>query len=290
MGFRTIVITSRSKLDYKMDYLVIRTEQKTKRIFLDEISILMIESTAVSLTAYLLAELTKKKIKVIFCDEKHNPAAELSSLYGNYNSSRRIQTQAKWNVETKDLVWAEIVRAKIAHQAAILPDALMEQKLLLTSYLDQVLPGDPTNREAHAAKVYFNGLFGLSFSRSDTNLINAALDYGYTILLSAFNREVVSCGYITDLGIFHRNMFNSFNLSCDLMEPFRPLIDRKVKELNLMQFEKEEKMAILNILNEKIRIDDTEQYVMNAIHIYTLSVLRAMEENDVAHLKFPDYE
>lgn len=130
----------------------------------------------------------------------------------------------------------------------------------------------------------------MSFSRSDDNVINAALNYGYSILLSAFNREISMCGYLTQIGIFHDNMFNSFNLSCDFMEPFRPFVDRLVLKLNLDKFEHEEKIKIVNVLNETIKINGQNQYIANAIHIYTLSLFDALLENDVSKIKNPAYE
>ena len=94
---------------------------------------------------------------------------------------------------------------------------------MLAKYAAEVQPGDVTNREGHAAKVYFNALFGLSFKRGDKTFLNGALNYGYAVILSAFNREIVANGMNTQLGIAHKNEFNAFNLSCDLMEPFRIL-------------------------------------------------------------------
>lgn len=290
MGFRTVVINSRAKLDYKMDYLVVRTEDKVSRIHLSEIAVLIIESTAVSMTAYLLAELTEKKIKVIFCDEKRNPKAELSSLYGGYDTSRKVREQIKWQQVRKDIVWAEIVRAKIAGQLSNLPENADEARGLLSSYMSEIKPKDSTNREAHAAKVYFNALFGMDFSRSEDNIINAALNCGYGILLSAFNREIVSQGYITQLGIFHDNVFNQFNLSCDLMEPFRPFVDRIVIDLSHEKFEHEEKMALVDVLNISVTIGGQKQFLGNAIHLYSLSIFDALADNDVAKIKFPAYE
>ena len=91
--------------------------------------------------------------------------------------------------------------------------------------------GDATNREGHAAKVYFNALFGMDFTRTAENSINAALNYGYSLLLSTCTREIAINGYITQLGLFHDNMFNPFNLAFDLMEPFRPLVDNLIKQM-----------------------------------------------------------
>lgn len=290
MSWRIVTVKSKSKLDYKMDYLVVRSEERTSRIHLSEISVLMIESTAVSLTAYLLSELSKRKIKVIFCDEKGNPSAEVFNLYGSHDTSRKIRDQIQWNGETKKLVWAEIVRSKIQGQLSNLPESHVEARALLHTYITEIQPGDPTNREAHAAKVYFNALFGMDFSRSDDHIINAALNYGYGILLSAFNREIVSCGYLTTLGIFHDNMFNHFNLSCDFMEPFRPFVDRMVSTLRFTKFDHEEKLQMVDILNQNVRIHEQNHFMNNAIRIYTLSVLEALNTNDVSLIRKPAYE
>ncbi len=111
---------------------------------------------------------------------------------------------------------------------------------LIRSYLGQIELYDATNREGHAAKVYFNAVFGMDFTRSAECPENAALNYGYGIILSAFNREITACGYLTQLGIFHSNMFNHYNLSCDLMEPFCVLIDRRVRSMALSTFESSE--------------------------------------------------
>ena len=230
MSWRTVVISSRCKLDLKMGCMVIRGEE-TARIYLDEIAILLIENPAVSLTGCLLEALIEKKIRVIFCDGKRSPLAELTPYHGSHDSSRKIRQQAAWDNDIKAMIWTDIVSEKIRKQTDFLDELeLSSEASLLRSYLGQVELYDTTNREGHAAKVYFNGVFGMDFTRSEDNATNAALNYGYGIVLSAFNREVTACGYLTQLGIFHSNMFNHYNLSCDLMEPFRILVDRKVKE------------------------------------------------------------
>lgn len=145
---------------------------------------------------------------------------------------------------------------------------------------------DVANREGHAAKVYFNALFGLDFTRTEDNTINAALNYGYSIILSAFTREIVSNGYLTQLGIFHDNMFNQFNLASDFMEPFRVLVDREVFGMNLVKFEHEEKMQLVNLLNYEVKIDSKMQYVNNAIKIYCKSIFDALNEDDSSLIRF----
>jgi len=241
MSWRTVIITNQSKLDYRMGYLVVRG-QDTKRILIDEISIIVLENPMITLTGYLIEKMTEKKIKVVFCDSKRNPVAELLPHHGSHDSSAKIRTQIAWSDEIKGIIWREIVSEKIRKQAGFLREInKAEEASLLESYLGQVELLDTTNREGHAAKVYFNALFGMDFTRSAESPINAALNYGYSIILSAFNREISANGYLTQLGIFHNNMFNHFNLGSDLMEPFRIMVDRSVKKYNPTVFEKEEK-------------------------------------------------
>ncbi len=285
MSWRTIVISKRAKLDYQMGYMVVRTEEITK-IHLGEIATVLIESTAVSLTTSLLAELSKKKIKVIFCDEKRNPSSELISYYGSHDTSNKVRKQVQWNQNIKESVWTEIVTEKIRKQKELLEFLGKDESELLNGYLQEIHWNDETNREGHAAKVYFNALFGLNFTRTADNHINAALNYGYSIILSTFTREVTANGYITQLGLFHDNMFNQFNLASDLMEPFRPLVDREVFFMNLSQFEHDEKMQLVNILNTEVRIDGKIQYINNAIKIYCKSVFDALNENDSSLIRF----
>lgn len=285
MSWRTIVISSSAKLDYKLDYLVVRQEEITK-IHLSEISILLIENTAVSITAALLNELIKRKIKVIFCDEKRNPSSELVSYYGCHDSSAKIRNQIRWNDEIKDLIWTEIVSEKIRNQRNILKYFNKKEYFMLDEYLSQIEIGDTTNREGHSAKVYFNALFGMDFTRTSDTPTNAALNYGYGILLSTFNREIVANGYITQLGLFHDNIFNHFNLSSDLMEPFRTLVDKIVYNLKPEIFNHNEKMELLNILNKEVIIDGKINYVNNAIKIYCKSVFDAINQQDVSLIKF----
>ena len=285
MSWRTIVITKRAKLDLQLGFMVVRGEHTTK-VALNEIAVVLIESTAVSLTTSLLAELTKRKVKVIFCDEKRNPSSELVSYYGSHDTSNKIRKQIAWRQNTKEAVWTEIVSEKIRKQKELLELLGKEEAELLSSYLQQIAWNDETNREGHAAKVYFNALFGLDFTRTEDNLINAALNYGYSIILSSFTREIVANGYITQLGLFHDNMFNQFNLASDLMEPFRPLVDKCVLGMKLEQFEHEEKMWLVDILNQEVQIDGKIQYVSNAIKIYCKSVFDALNEDDSAFVRF----
>lgn len=289
MSWRIIVISKRAKLDYKLDHMVIRKDDVLK-IHLSEISMLIIESTEVSLTTALLSELIRRKVKVVFCDEKRNPSSELLPYYGSHDTSSKVRQQASWGEDAKRNIWTEIITEKIRKQNELLNRLGKKEASLLETYIQEIEYNDATNREGHAAKVYFNALFGKDFTRTLEVPINAALNYGYTIILSAMNREIVKSGYITQLGIFHDNMFNSFNLGSDLMEPFRPLVDEEVVKMMPEKFEHDEKIQLINLLNKTIIINGKEQYLNNAIGIYCRSVFDAINENDVSLIRFYNYE
>lgn len=287
MSWRTVVISKRSKLDMRTGYLVVRTEDDVKRINLDEISVLIIENSAVSITGCLIAAMSEKKIKVIFCDEKRNPSCELVSYYGSHDTSAKIKRQIQWSDDIKACAWTEIVAEKIRKQAEFLEElGKSNEAMMLQGYIEELEVGDVTNREGHAAKVYFNALFGKDFTRSRDCVTNAALNYGYSLILSCINREVTAHGYITQLGLFHSNMFNQLNLSCDLMEPFRIIIDRWVYKNTPTVFGKEEKHTIATLLNTSVIINESEQYLSNAIRIYCRSVFEALNDNDSSEISF----
>ena len=290
MSWRTVVITKSAKLDYQMGYMVVRSSSETNQIYLRDIRMLLIESTAVSITTALLSEMMHQKIKVVFCDEKRNPSSELLPYYGAHDCSGKLRAQMTWPDEIKKEVWTEIVTEKIRNQAKHLKSLNLEEAEVLMSYLEEIQLGDETNREGHAAKVYFNALFGNGFTRTLDCYENAALNYGYSILLSSFTREIVSNGYLTQIGLFHDSQDNPFNLASDLMEPFRPLVDRVVRNMELKKFEHEEKMQLVDLQNHLVRINNRDEYVSNAIQIYCRSVFAAINHHDISEIIFYQYE
>lgn len=291
MTWRTVIIRDRAKLDYKMNYLTVRKEQETKRININELYMIIVESTAVSITAVLLNELIKNKVQVIFCDEKRNPCSNLMALYGSHDTSLKYRMQINWNLNLVESIWTKIVYEKIKNQRDFLLELDKEEHYLLTQYLEELEYNDANNREGHAAKVYFNSLYGKEFNRDKECFINAALNYGYAIILSAFNREIVACGYATQFGFNHSNQFNPFNLACDLMEPFRIIVDKAVYELrNEREFLPEHKNILIKILNDTIFIDYRKETVQNAIKIYTRSIFKSLKEEDTIYLKMYSYE
>lgn len=288
MSFRTIVIKKQCKCSYKNGYLVVRDDETTL-VHLSEVYCLVFDTTAISVTAYLLNELCKRKIPLIICDEQHNPSGEILPIYGSHNTSKRIAIQTAWKESSKEAVFTAIVREKISQQSKHLKKLNMNEFMLLEEYIDQLEFFDKSNREGHAAKVYFHALFGKDFSRDDDSYINAAINYGYGIILSTFNREIVSNGYLTQIGIRHKNEFNDFNLSCDLMEPFRIIVDRFVTENQPFVFDEEIRFGLVDLLNKKVLFDEGQYYLSSAIGLYVKSVFAAIQTCECERIKFYDF-
>lgn len=286
MGFRTVVVNSRSKLEYRLNYLVVRGETE-KRVFINEINTLIVQSTAVSLTAALLSELVKNNVKIIFCDEKCNPAAELLPYYSAHNTSKRIKIQTKWSDEIKGEVWKRIIRRKILTEKEVLfRRGYSDEAEILAAYSDEVERGDLTNREGHAAKVYFNRILPDGETRRSGGFLNGCLNYGYAVLLSAINREIAASGYLTQIGIWHDNEFNQFNLGSDLIEPLRTVVDEIA--LKIENEDKGFKRIMANVLNLEAKFDGKQTTFDVALRQYVRSVLFALETGDADAVKFPE--
>lgn len=278
MGWRCVVIDSPCKLSVSNNYLIVRNDD-VRKIHLSEVYCLMIACPAVNITGIALYELTRNKIKVVFCDEKRDPYGELIGYYGSHNCAKQLRKQLGWSGAAMGFVGTEIVTQKIRNQAAVLRKyGFDERASMLDGYAAEVVHGDTANREGHAAKVYFNTLFGMSFTREKDCNVNSALNYGYAVLLSCINREVVACGRLTQLGLTHRNEFNEFNLSCDLIEPFRVLVDEDVFLNRDKPFGKERKFELVGLLNKRV-VYGKEFCLNDAVGSYVRNVFDCLDSD-----------
>ena len=171
-------------------------------------------------------------------------------------------------------MWTKIVSQKIKNQIAVLENYHLA-KDDVQNELDQLEINDESNREAVAALKYFMLLFDKNFVRRDTSAVNAALDYGYAILLSSFNREIVMNGYLTYFGIHHCSQENQFNLASDLMEPFRPFVDYWVKaHERIKELTPDIKYGLVELLSLEIKFNGKSTLLTNAITVYTRECLK----------------
>lgn len=276
MGWRTVIVNQHCKLSYKNNHLVYKDAYNVEMIHLSEIDVLILETTDIVLSTMLVKRLVDENVLVIFCDDKRIPTASLMAYYGKHDSSLQLMKQTNWQQEKKELVWTTIIAQKIMNQALQLERIEKHDKANSLRHLYEELEVfDPTNREGHAARIYFNTLFGNDFHRRKDNDINAALDYGYSLLLSMFAREIIMTGCMTQFGLKHANQFNPFNLASDLMEPFRPIIDNIVYTHREVSFKKI-KRELLSIFSETFEYKKKQMYLTNIISDFTKKTIKEL--------------
>lgn len=276
MGWRTVVINKHSKLTYKNNHLIFKSIDQHEMIHLSEIDVLILETTDITITTMLIKKLIDQNILILFCDDKRLPIGKLLPFYARHDSSLQLSRQINWSDEIKAEVWTEIISQKILNQSKQLLNFEFEEKSnSLIKLHQQLLPFDPTNREGHSARIYFNTLFGKDFRREDKNDINAGLNYGYTLLLSVFARELVKVGCMTQFGLKHANQFNDFNLASDLMEPFRPIVDEIIYE-NQKQSFNIMKRRLFDMFSENYLYNGKEMFLTNISDDYTKKVIKVL--------------
>lgn len=251
----------------------------TAKIHLSEISSVTFCTTQVYVSAYLMSELAKAKIPVVFSDEKYLPVAESLPMHGAFNSSRHVADQIAWTEPSKKRLWQKVVQDKIGLQARVLElNGHAEDAAVLRGYSDAVRSGDPDNREAVAAARYFQSLFGAPFNRELDCPLNYSLDYGYTIVLSKVAREIAARGYLSEIGIHHRSELNPWNLASDLMEPFRPYIDIVIVRTDMNKFDANTRRGLIDIMSNTVSYDGGNYRLGNVVSMYVEGCIAALNK------------
>ena len=276
MGWRVIIVNTHSKLSYQNNHLIFKSSSKSEMIHLSEIDLLICETTDISITTMLLKKLADENILTIFCDEKRLPSSQMLPYYGRHDSSLQLTRQISWLEDKKSDVWTDIIAQKIINQANHLSQLTFDDTAsAIHVLLDALEPFDPSNREGHSARIYFNKLFGNDFTRDANNDINAGLDYGYTLLMSVFAREIVKMGCMMQLGLKHSNQFNDFNLASDIMEPFRIIVDQIVYGHRNKKFG-EIRRELFEMFATKYVYGRQEMFLTNIASDYTKRVIAMM--------------
>ncbi len=269
------MITTSCKISTSGNYIIVEGDEKRK-IFVEEIDVLLIESQSVVITVPAVNILAKNNVNVIYCDSSHNPYSFSSAIYGNHLQSKNLIEQINWCSERKDYLWQHIIQNKILNQYYTLKKYYPDSDKLNTilSHSGEVQAGDSTNREGMVAKIYFKEMFGKEFTRTGEDVVNSVLNYAYAVLASSFSRVIISRGYMTDMGIHHKSVFNHFNLTYDLLEPYRPIIDYYVTQLiDFERMDSHMKKRILLIFNNKVLIGSKKYYFNNSIEVYFSNII-----------------
>lgn len=277
MGWRSVIISQHAKLSYTSHLMVVQTKDGISQVPIEDIELLLVSTTQAVITTALLGELAKQNAKVIFVDKTMQPCCETVSYYPNNRSNEVLEQQFEWKQNRKELLWTKIVHQKILNQIRVL-NIYDHDTEKLEEELGNLEVNDVSNREAVVAKRYFPLLFeNERFSRRTGTAVNAALNYGYSILLSMVNKEIVSRGYLTNLGIHHRSSENQFNLGSDLMEPFRPVIDYWVANQNFTELTPDVKYGLIDALNIELTYCDQKMLLRNVLSKYVGDCLQYME-------------
>ena len=273
MGWRSVIISQHAKLSYSSRNMVVQTDDGINQIPLDDIDLLLISTTQAVITTMLISELAKEQVKVIFTDNANEPVSETVDYYPNNRNVDLLKKQFNWDKGREQLLWTKIVASKIINQINVLAIYGVDNSELIDE-LNKLEVDDVTNREAVVARKYFQQLFDKSFNRRDFNPYNAAMNYGYSVLLANVNREIVSNGYLTYLGIHHHSDDNQFNLGSDLMEPFRPIIDYWLANQKFKELTPDVKFGLVDLLNLELKFNGKQTLFRNMITDYVRNCLK----------------
>ncbi len=292
MAFRIVMIENDVSIHLKYNNLLINKGDGDIWIPLDDISVIVLDNLKIQFTVRLMSMLAEYNIAVIICNVEHLPIG----FYCSYDNYGRISKTIGFQISKDDIFynkfWKKIIYQKISNQKQVLamlefPTDIIEK---LNSYIETLEDGDTSNREAHAAKVYFNALMGKSYSRGNEDiLLNSGLDYGYAVLRAYIARLCVAYGLNSQLGIHHKNEYNRFNLVDDLIEPVRPIVDFYSYQIlkDSDYFTAEHRRKLVNILNHKIKYKKQKMFLANMLEDY-VSMYAAYLSGSVNDVVMPE--
>lgn len=284
---RTIAITTPCHLSLKLGQMLVRSKliegDAGRTVPIEDMGMLLMEHEQVTVTQGLLAKLLEHNVAVVNCDAQHHPVGMLLNFAGNSTQTETFIAQAEASKPLKKQLWQQVVKAKIANQGATL-DALGMDGGRLHKLVHEVRSGDVDNREGTAAVYYWPRLFKTlpDFLRDrEGHYPNNLLNYGYAILRATVARALVGSGLHPTLGLFHRNRYNAYCLADDIMEPFRPLVDKEVARLvdsrpyDKHDLDQSTKIELLRIPTLDVYMAGKQRPLMVAVSETTASLVRA---------------
>ena len=295
MGWRTVVITKPSKISIENDQLRYAPKDgEVIKVPIDDISVIILEVHQVTITSALMSRLTESNIVLFTCDKSHSPNGVFIPFHQHSRYAQVAHKQIAWTEPFKKRLWKQIVSSKVINQSQTLAYMGKEKVTQLQNYAKNVKSGDSTMVESSAARVYFIALFGKFNRRDESDWRNSALNYGYALIRGAISRSLAAHGFLPAFGLFHHSTLNAFNLSDDIIEPYRAFVDVVVAEhyetfieLPDTRFLPEHKVELYQLFTMKTMIDSTSTTLLNSIEVCVTSLMSATLEKDVALLKLP---
>jgi CRISPR-associated protein Cas1 len=290
---RTLYFGNPAYLSTKNEQLEIKVLEtgETKTAPIEDIGVLILDNQQITITQALLAKLLHNNAAVITCDNTHHPTGLLMNLDGNTLQSRIFQAQIEASEPLKKQLWQQTIVAKINNQAAVLGQQRNTGTLFnapdksLLNMAKDVKSGDSDNAEARAAGYYWKNLFPdfLNFTRERYgNAPNNLLNYGYAIIRAVVARSLVGSGLLPTLGIHHVNQYNAYCLADDVMEPYRPYVDKVVCDIvgmngQYLELTPNMKKQLLALPAVDVQIDGVNSPLMNAVTRTTSSLAKCYE-------------
>lgn len=254
---------------------------------IEDLGVVIVDDVRATYTQAVFLELLEAGATVLVTGRDHLPIGMMLPLDAHHVQAERHRAQVQASEPVRKQTWQAIVRAKISQQAVVLAQFNKDHKRLM-AMAKKVRSGDPDNLEAQAAQRYWPLLFGQGFRRDrDAEGVNALLNYGYAVLRAAVARAIVATGLIPSLGVHHRHRNNPFCLADDLLEPYRPYVDWRVRLLVDSSgcsvpkvSERETRAALLSLLNETVRVGERREPLLLALHSSAASLCRALTGGD----------
>ncbi len=285
---RTLYFGNPAYLSYKMKQLVIRLvandpdeySEQIRTVPVEDIGVVVVDNQQVTFTSGLMAALLEENVALVTCDSKHIPTGLMLSLQGHSSQNQRFRNQLEASLPLKKQLWQQTVECKIRNQAAVLKYVSGEDAKNMLAWAGSVKSGDSENMEGRAAAYYWKNVFEVRFVRDQFGEYpNNLLNYGYAILRAIVARALVASGMLPLLGIHHHNKYNDYCLADDIMEPYRPFVDRLV--LNVMdeypddkELNKNIKARLLTIPVLDVNIDGHKSPLMVAVSNTTASLYK----------------
>lgn len=267
--------------------VVERPEMPKATLPIEDLGVVIVDDARATYTQAVFLELLSAGATVLVTGRDHLPAGMMLPLDAHHVQTERHRAQVEANIPTKKRIWQALISAKIAQQGIMLAHFTGHHGGLLP-LSKRVRSGDPDNLEAQAAQRYWPALFGKDFRRDRAaDGINALLNYGYAIMRAAIARAVVASGLIPSLGVFHSNRSNPFCLADDLLEPYRPYVDWRVRLLvsdtgdaRLSLDDRPIRAALLSLFNETVLVGGRRNPMLLAIETSAASLSRAITGGD----------
>ncbi len=280
---RTIEISHEAAhLTVRRKQLVIERDGETVgRIPCEDIGVVLVDHPGTTYSHAALSSLADSEAVMVVCGRDHLPNAVLLPLSDHTQIVWRLNEQLAASRPLQKSLWKQIVQAKIRAQAGNLAgDCPARSKLL--DMARQVRSGDPNNMEAQAARVYWvNFLPEESFRRdTDGRGLNSLLNYGYAVVRAAVARAIVAAGLLPAIGLHHRNRSNPFCLADDLMEPLRPLVDDRARDLFVQGYDEltpEAKAGLLPLLADPVQMGNETGPLMVNLHRMAASLVKCFQ-------------